>query len=238
MVRWRDILDDRAARDAHPLLQAAIAQVAHYQIRNRGTVGGSIAHADPAAEMPGIAVTCEAEISVVGKSGARVIKAADFFRGPLMTALAADEIIVDVRLPAWPAGRRWGFQEFARRRGDFALAAAAVFYDEDESGKARNAHVGAIGVADRPLRLHAVEAVLNGQPSTRTRLRRPKRRPAPPLIRRTIFTPAPPIAARSLEPWSSARCETPGRDERGSAVRMHVRFEVNGRRSRSRSSRG
>jgi carbon-monoxide dehydrogenase medium subunit len=163
MVRWRDILDDQRLVNAHPLLRAAIAEVAHYQIRNRGTVGGSLAHADPAAEMPGIAIACEAEISVVGRSGARVIKAADFFRGPLMTALTADEIIVDVRLPAWPAGRRWGFQEFARRRGDFALAAAAVLYDEDENGKARNAHIGAIGVADRPLRLHAVEAALNGQ---------------------------------------------------------------------------
>ena len=67
-----------------------------------------------------------------GNSGARVIKAADFFQGALTTALAADEIIVDVRLPPWPARRRWGFQEFARRRGDFALAAAAVFYDEDD----------------------------------------------------------------------------------------------------------
>jgi carbon-monoxide dehydrogenase medium subunit len=167
MVRWRDILDDQRLGAAHPLLKAAVAEVAHYQIRNRGTVGGSLAHADPAAEMPGIAVTCEAEISVLGKSGARVIKAADFFHGPLMTALTADEIIVDVRLPAWQparsARRRWGFLEFARRRGDFALAAAAVFYDEDENGKARNAHVGAIGVAERPLRLHAVEAVLDGR---------------------------------------------------------------------------
>jgi carbon-monoxide dehydrogenase medium subunit len=163
MVRWRDILDDQRLAAAHPLLKAAVAEVAHYQIRNRGTVGGSLAHADPAAEMPGIAVTCEAEISVLGKSGARVIKAAGFFHGPLMTALTSDEIIVHVRLPAWPTRRRWGFQEFARRRGDFALAAAAVFYDEDEKGKARNAHVGAFGVADRPLRLHAVEAVLNGR---------------------------------------------------------------------------
>ena len=163
MVRWRDILDDEGLATAHPLLKAAVAEVAHYQIRNRGTVGGSMAHADPAAEMPGIAVTCEAEISVLGKSGTRVIKAADFFHGPLMTALAADEIIVDVLLPPWPARRRWGFQEFARRRGDFALAAAALFYDEDASGKARNVHVGAIGAGDTPLRLHAVEAVLEGR---------------------------------------------------------------------------
>jgi CO/xanthine dehydrogenase FAD-binding subunit len=161
MVRWRDILDDMRLRKAHPLLVAAVEHVAHYQIRNRGTVGGSIAHADPAAEMPGIVVTCEAKIAVIGKAGARVIDAANFFQGPLMTALKADEIITEIRLPAWPAKRRFGFQEFARRRGDFALAAAMLFYDEAD-GKARNAHVGAIGIADRPLRLAAVEQVLNG----------------------------------------------------------------------------
>src|SRR5882757_2492566 len=163
MVRWREIEDDERLATAHPLLKAAIDHVAHYQIRNRGTVGGSVAHADPAAEMPGIAMTCDAEIAVVGKSGAHVIQAADFFQGALTTALTSDEIIVEIRLPAWPKSRRWGFQEFARRRGDFAMAAAAVFYDQDESGKARNAHVGVIGVADRPLRLAAAEDVLNGQ---------------------------------------------------------------------------
>jgi aerobic carbon-monoxide dehydrogenase medium subunit len=162
MVRWCDIESDARLRSAHPLLVAAVAHVAHYQIRNRGTVGGSIAHADPAAEMPGVALTCEAEIVAMGKAGPRTIKAADFFQGALTTALNADEIIVEIRLPAWPAGRRWGFQEFARRRGDFALAAAALFYDADASGKATNAHVGVIGVADRPLRLPSVEAVLNG----------------------------------------------------------------------------
>src|SRR6201997_714294 len=106
MVRWREILDDARLRTAHPLLLAAVEHVAHYQIRNRGTVGGSMAHADPAAEMPGIAVTCEAEIAVVGKSGARVIQAAEFFSGALTTALTPDEIIVEVRLPSWPKGRR------------------------------------------------------------------------------------------------------------------------------------
>jgi carbon-monoxide dehydrogenase medium subunit len=161
MVRWREILDDARLRTAHPLLLAAVEHVAHYQIRNRGTVGGSMAHADPAAEMPGIAVACEAKITVVGKAGARVIDAADFFEGPLMTALQADEIITEILLPLWPAKRRFGFQEFARRRGDFAMAAAALFYDDD-GGKARNAHVGAIGVADTPLRLKAAEDAING----------------------------------------------------------------------------
>ena len=163
MVRWREIEDDERLETAHPLLKAAVAHIAHYQIRNRGTVGGSLAHADPAAEMPGIAITCDAEIAVVGKAGARVIQAADFFQGALTTALTADEIIVEVRLPAWPPERRWGFEEFARRRGDFAMAAAAVFYDQNDNGTARKAHVGVVGVADRPLRLPSVEAVLNGR---------------------------------------------------------------------------
>ena len=163
MVRWREILDDARLHKAHPLLVAAVEHVAHYQIRNRGTVGGSLAHADPAAEMPGIVVTCDAKIAVVGKAGARVIDAANFFEGPLITALKPDEIITEIRLPAWPAQRRFGFEEFARRRGDFALAAAMLFYDED-GGEATNAHVGAIGVGDTPLRLPAVEQAINGNP--------------------------------------------------------------------------
>ena len=162
LTRWRDIQDDKALAKAQPLLAAAIAHVAHYQIRNRGTVGGSLAHADPAAEMPGVAVTCEAEIAVMGKGGARTIKAADFFLGALTTALEPDEIITEVKLPFWPAERRCAFQEFARRRGDFAMSGVALFYDPGKSGKATNAHVGVIGVGDYARRLPTVEAAING----------------------------------------------------------------------------
>jgi aerobic carbon-monoxide dehydrogenase medium subunit len=161
LVRWRDIQDDKRLVAAQPLLKAAIAHVAHYQIRNRGTVGGSVAHADPAAEMPGIAVACDATIAVVGKGGARTIKAKDFFLGALTTALEPDEIITEVHLPAWPTARRYGFQEFARRRGDFAMAGIALYYDL-AGGKAANAHIGVIGVGDRPKRLAKAEAALNG----------------------------------------------------------------------------
>ena len=118
--------------------------------------------------MPCLAVTCEAEIGVVGASGARTIAAADFFQGPLVTSLGADELIRDIRLPPWPAHRRFGFAEFARRSGDFALAAAAVFYDADLGGKITNAHVGAIGAADRPLRLKSAEDALNGHVADET----------------------------------------------------------------------
>ena len=162
-VRWRDIEHDPRLRSAHPLLPAAVAHIAHYQIRNRGTVGGSLAHADPAAELPGIAVTCDAAIAVVGANGGREIAAADFFLGPLTTALMPDEIITEIRLPAWPMQRRWGFEEFAWRRGDFALAGIAAYYDEAEDKRAVAAHIGVIGACTRPHRLAAAEAALNGR---------------------------------------------------------------------------
>jgi len=162
MVRWRQIENDVRLVRTHPLLVAAVKHVAHYQIRNRGTVGGSLAHADPAAELSGIAVTCEAEIKAISAAGQRVIRATDFFLGPLTTALTPEEIIVELRLPPWPTQRRWGFEEFARRRGDFAMAAAALYYDTRPDGKASNAHVGVMGVGDRPQRLAEVEAILNG----------------------------------------------------------------------------
>lgn len=162
-VRWRDIEKDERLRSAHPLLVAAIEHVAHYQIRNRGTVGGSVAHADPAAEMPGIAVTCDAQIMVAGQAGTRSIPAADFFLGALTTALEPDEIVVGVQFPAWPSARRWGFEEFARRRGDFAMAAIALYYDEDGAGRATNAHIGVIGACKRPHRLAGAEDALNGR---------------------------------------------------------------------------
>ena len=165
MVRWRDILQDPRLRQAHPLLVAAVEHIAHYQIRNRGTVGGSLAHADPAAELPGIVVICEADIVVRGSAQSRVIAAGDFFRGALTTALQPDEIVTEIRFPAWPRQRRYGFREFARRRGDFALAAAAVTFEQAEQ-KFRNVRIGAIGVADRAIRLAAAERVLEGREVT------------------------------------------------------------------------
>jgi carbon-monoxide dehydrogenase medium subunit len=165
MVRWRDILQDPRLRQAHPLLVAAVEHIAHYQIRNRGTVGGSLAHADPAAELPGIAVTCEADIVAHGSAESRVIAAGDFFRGALTPALQPDEIVTEIRFPAWPRQRRYGFREFARRRGDFALAAAAVTFEQAEQ-KFRNVRIGAIGVADRAIRLAAAERVLEGREVT------------------------------------------------------------------------
>jgi carbon-monoxide dehydrogenase medium subunit len=170
-VRWCDIEHDARLATAHPLLAAAIAHVAHYPIRNRGTVGGSLAHADPAAELPGIAVACDAEIEIVGAKGKRSVKADEFFTGPLSTVLGHDELIVQVRFPAWPATRRWGFKEFAMRKGDFALAGIAAWYDLDPAGRCANAHIGVIGACTRPQRVAAAEAALNGKVISETSIR-------------------------------------------------------------------
>lgn len=161
-VRWCEIDRNPRLAAAHPLLVEAIGHVAHYQIRNRGTVGGSLAYADPAAEMPGIAVTCDGEIIIMGGAGERRVRAADFFLGALTTSLEPGEIITGLRLPAWPKDRRWAFEEFARRRGDFALAGTALYYDLDSRGRAVDAHVGVIGASDRPRRLAEAERAING----------------------------------------------------------------------------
>jgi len=161
-VRWCDIERDARLHAAHPLLLAAIAHVAHYPIRNRGTVGGSLAHADPAAELPGIAVACDATIEITGPGGARIAHAGSFFVGPLSTALAPGELITALHLPAWPRKRRHAFEEFARRRGDFAMAGIATWFDLDGAGRATNTHVAVIGACAKPHRLGAAEAAVDG----------------------------------------------------------------------------
>jgi carbon-monoxide dehydrogenase medium subunit len=162
LVRWRDIEDDERLKAAHPLLYAAVVHVAHYQIRNRGTVGGSLAHADPAAELPGVAVTCEGELTLCGQAGSRRVRAGDFFTGALSTVRQPDEIVTELHLAKWPSSRRWAFRKYARRDGDFALAGILLFYDENRHGALSNAHVGVIGACSRPHRLTRVERLLNG----------------------------------------------------------------------------
>ena len=160
-VRWCDIEADARLLTAHPLLAEAVTHVAHYPIRSRGTVGGSLAHADTAAELPGIAMTCDAEIIAVGRNGKRRIAARDFFVGPMMTALAHDELVIELHLPPWPPARRWAFEEFARQHGAFALAGIALYYDLCV-GVATDVHFGVIGASAALQRLTPAEAVLEG----------------------------------------------------------------------------
>lgn len=145
-----------------PVLRAAMAHVAHLTVRNRGTFCGSVCHADPAAEMPMMTLLLDGTIHTASVRGERHVSARDFFQGSLVTALAPDEMVtgIEIRLPA--EGTGWGFQEFARRHGDYALAAVAVLM-ELEDGKARNVRMAMMGVGETPLRLPDVEAVVEGR---------------------------------------------------------------------------
>jgi carbon-monoxide dehydrogenase medium subunit len=162
-------LERWAARRA-PLVAEVMRSVSHAAIRNRGTVAGSIAHADPAAELPALLLCCEGLVVARGPAGERVIPAGDFFLGPLTTVLEADELITEVRFGLPPPGG-WGFAEVARRHGDFALVGAMALLWRREDGVLAGARLALFGVGGAPVRSAAAEAVLAGQEPTAARLR-------------------------------------------------------------------
>lgn len=155
------VLDDDAAATVVPGLRAALRHVGHLQIRNRGTVCGSLAHADPAAELPALAVAAGAAIGVAGPDGARSIDAADFFIGPFWTALDDGEIITEVRFPAPPAGSVTIVDEISRRAGDFAVAGLVAIV-EAADGVVRSARLVGFGLGGAPTRLPTAEAAISG----------------------------------------------------------------------------
>lgn len=153
LVRHHALCSDPRVGAANPLLGEAARHIGHRAIRHRGTVGGSVAHADPAAELPLVALACGGRIVARNAAGSREIAAAEFGNGPFMTALEPDELIVELRWPALApdGGGAWGFAEIAERTGDFATAAAAVVLDGG---------VAITGVPGSPARLPAVEAAV------------------------------------------------------------------------------
>ncbi len=163
MMRQRDLeLSPEIVRHC-PLMVEALRHVGHRQTRNRGTIGGSLAHADPAAELPAICAAYDAIVHVASIRGLRAVPFAQFSAGYMATTLAADEMIAAVELPLWRPGHGWGFHEFARRHGDFALAGAVVLLDIGVGDVVRRAALALFGVAERPLRLDAAEAALIGK---------------------------------------------------------------------------
>jgi aerobic carbon-monoxide dehydrogenase medium subunit len=136
-------------RQLCPLLHEAIGHVGHRQTRNRGTIGGSLAHADPAAELPAVAVALRAELRVQGPRGTRAIAANDFFDGYLATALRADELLLSVLFPAWPSGSGSCFVEFCRRQGDFAIVGAAAIMALDADGTITRVGLALNGIGGR-----------------------------------------------------------------------------------------
>jgi carbon-monoxide dehydrogenase medium subunit len=162
LVRQEALERSALVTEHAPLIASAIPHVGHAAIRARGTVGGSLALADPAAELPACAVAQEATIRVTGRRGGRDIAAADFFRGIYTTALEPGEIVIAIVVPRAAAGWRWGFEELARRHGDFALAglAAGVRLEREAVAEARLVF---FGVGTKPVRARAAEAALIGR---------------------------------------------------------------------------
>jgi carbon-monoxide dehydrogenase medium subunit len=147
-----------------PLIVEALRYVGHRQTRNRGTIGGSLAHADPAAELPAVCAAYDATIHLASIRGLRALPFREFNIGFMATALEADEMVAAIDLPVWRQGHGYGFQEFARRHGDFALAGAAALLDVGANNIVRQAALALCGVAVSPLRVEAAEARLIGQP--------------------------------------------------------------------------
>ena len=146
------------------LLADATARIGHFQIRNRGTIGGSVCHADPAAEYPAVAVTLDAELELASVRGTRTVGATEFFTGPLMTVAEPDEILTEIRFGGDSNRHAQGsaIVEMARRHGDFALAGAACVVDVDSVGRVQSLRLGLFGVAPTPVRARSAERAAHG----------------------------------------------------------------------------
>ena len=163
MTRQWDVEMSPIVKEICPLVAAAIRQIGHVQIRTRGTVGGSLAHADPSAELPAVALALGAQIEAHSARGSRWIDSGEFFLGPFWTALAADEILTSIRIPRLQ-GWRTAFVEFARRAGDFGLAGVAIAAEPGSDPRTVvDLRIGALGVGPTPLRLIGVEQFMRGK---------------------------------------------------------------------------
>src|ERR1700724_921532 len=150
-----------------PIMQTAVTHVAHLAIRNRGTIGGSLSHADPAAELPMMALLLDAELVIASAVGARTVAAEDFFVSALTNCLDPDQIVFEIDFPVLTSHAGWAFEEVARRFGDFALASIAVSL-EILDGRIVDARVAVMGVADTPRRLRQAEDALRGEGEPKT----------------------------------------------------------------------
>ena len=162
MTRQRDIeFSDVVARHC-PLMKEAILQVGHRQTRNRGTLGGSLSHFDPASEQPACILAMDGMLVIQSPRGQRELPMSAFGQGIMSTALEHDEVLVSIHFSVWPAGHGWAFEEFARRHGDFAMAGAAALLELDAARRIQRAVVVVCGLGNGPVRVSAVEQALIG----------------------------------------------------------------------------
>ena len=170
MTRQRDIEFSDLVRERCPLMHEAIRHVGHRQTRNRGTLGGSLCHLDPSAELVSVAAALDATVAVAGKNGARSIDFAAFPVAYMTPAIELEELVTGVTFPCWPAGHGYAFVEFSRRHGDFAIVSAAVLIEET-NGKVTRASVTLGGMGPAPVRATEVERALIGEVIEEQRMR-------------------------------------------------------------------
>ena len=163
MARQRAAERSAEIAKAARLLTETLPFVAHPQIRNRGTIGGSIAHADPAAEIPAVMLALGARFHVIGPNGDRTIRSEDFFTGLFATALEPEEILLEIEVPAQPERGGWAFDEVSRRHGDFALAGLAASVVVDDAGRCTSARIVLLGAGDGPVLARGAADALEGQ---------------------------------------------------------------------------
>lgn len=164
LARQRQVERSTVVQQRHPLLIETIRYIGHTQIRNRGTIVGSIAHADPAAELPALLTCLNGEVVATSTRGQRIIKAEDFFQGYLTTTLEPDELLTEVRFPWLPLHAGRAFMEFARRSGDYALAGVVAVLTPNPNGRCLSAQISYLGISGIPIRASTVEKLLSGMP--------------------------------------------------------------------------
>jgi len=163
MTRQRDIEFSELIAEKHQLLREGILNVGHRQTRNRGTIGGSLCHLDPAAEQVLVCLASDAVVTAAGPNGERAIPFREFPLAYMTPNIEPDEMLIGIQIPLWPAGHGYSFLEFARRHGDFAVVSVAALLDVDSAGIIKRAAVALGGVAAVPLRMDAVESQLVGK---------------------------------------------------------------------------
>ncbi len=162
MTRQCELEASDEVAEALPIMSEALPFIGHFQTRSRGTIGGSLCHLDPSAELPALCLLMDAGLTVQGPSGERQITAADWFQGFMQAAIAPDEVLTAIKIKAWPAGHGHGFCEFSRRHGDFAIAGAAALLALDVRGRIGRAAIVVFGVEPNPRRLSEAEQTLTG----------------------------------------------------------------------------
>ena len=163
LARHRTLENSPLVAERAPLLHETMPHIAHLQIRTRGTIGGSLAHADPAAELPVVLVALDGQVVIQNQAGTRKVAAEDFFRGLFVTALEPEDLLVEVIIPRQPHRSGWAFVEFARRRGDYALLGVAVRIEVDASGQCRQAKLVYLNAGEVPVVATEAASMLIGQ---------------------------------------------------------------------------